>query len=138
MLKGDKMIENIIPGDFSSRGFFSPAKKIDMGNNYLIYVSGIQPYKEKTTNKCTTDDIATQTHQVFEQIGKILKEAGATFDDIVKAVIYVTDMKDFDVISPIRAKYFEKSKPVSTLVEVNGFTHLGGKIEIEVTAVLNK
>ena len=125
------MIENIAQKGEQVKGFYSPAKKIDIGNAYLIYVSGIQASN-------TNNDIASQTHEVFDVIGSILENAGATFDDVVKAVIYVTDMKDFDVVSKIRQNYFINSKPVSTLVEVNRMVNDGAKIEIEVTAILKK
>jgi len=37
------MIENIYPdGEQQARGVFSTAKKIDIGNVYLIYTSGMQ------------------------------------------------------------------------------------------------
>jgi enamine deaminase RidA (YjgF/YER057c/UK114 family) len=47
-------------------------------------------------------------------------------------------MNDFDKVSKIRGEYFKNSKPVSTLVEVNRMTRTGAKIEIEVTAILEK
>ncbi len=116
---------------------YTQAKKIDIGNCYLIFVSGIQPPVNE--NKIvTTDDIAEQTKMVFEEIQKSLDFAGASMGDIVKAVIYLTNMTDFDIVSKIRAEYFQNSKPVSTLIEVNKFTRCGAKIEIEVTAILPK
>ena len=57
---------------------------------------------------------------------------------MVKAVIYITDMNEFDKISRIRGEYFKNSSPVSTLVEVNRMTRDGAKIEIEVTAIVKK
>jgi len=44
-------------------------------------------------------------------------------------------MKDFSKVSPIRNKYFECAKPVSTLVEVNKLVKDGCCVEIEVIAV---
>ena len=125
------MIENITLEGTNARGFYSPAKKIDLGNSYLIFVSGIQPAKDIT-------NINEQTISVFEKIKKILENAGATFDDVVKAQIFLTDIKDFEVVSEIRKEYFQNSKPVSTLLEVNGMTESNSKIEIEVTAIIQK
>lgn len=130
-------IENIAPSDYKKRGVYTPAKKIDMGNFYIVYVSGVQAPKDEN-HRVVTDDIEEQTRMVFADISKILAQAGATMDDVVKAVIYVTDMKEFDKVSSIRGKQFENSMPVSTLVEVNRMTRDGAKIEIEVTAVINK
>lgn len=130
-------IQNIVPDDYATRGAYSPAKKIDMGEYYLIYVSGVQAPKDEN-HRVVTDDVEEQTKLTFETIAKILATAGATLDDVVKAVIYITDMSDFDKISAIRAEYFKNSMPVSTMVEVTGTTRLGAKIEVEVTAIIRK
>ena len=130
-------IENIMPKGYVMKGVYTPAKKIDLGDSYLIFVSGVQaPAGDK--NEVATEDIAEQTRLVFNEINDILKEAGATIDNVVKAVIYVKDMNDFEIVSPIRAEYFKNSMPVSTLVEVGGFVRKGSKIEIEVTAIVEK
>ena len=130
-------IENIFDSGYKARGIYSHAKKIDLGNSYLIFVSGVQcPKNEK--QQVITDNVAEQTHLVFKDIEKRLNLAGATLDNVIKAVIYLTDMKDFDIISPIRGDYFKNAMPVSTMIEVNRMTRDGAKIEIEVTALLPK
>ena len=131
------MIENIIPKNYVMKGVYTPAKKIDLGDKYLIFVSGVQAPAGEVNEVCT-EDIAEQTELVFQEINMILNEAGASLDDVVKAVIYLKDINDFSVVSPIRAKYFENSMPVSTMVGVNGFVRAGSKIEIEVTAIIKK
>jgi 2-iminobutanoate/2-iminopropanoate deaminase len=133
----EDFIKNIIPGDYKTRGSYSPAKKIDLGGYYQIYVSGVQAPKDDN-HRVVTDDVEEQTKLVFEDISQILSQADATLDDVVKAVIYITDMSDFDKISRIRGEYFKNSMPVSTLVEVNRMTRDGAKIEIEVTAIVEK
>ena len=131
-------IENIIPSDFSSKSAFTPAKKVDCGGYFMIYVSGTQPNKDAKTGKVLSNDIAEQTHQVFVEIDRTLNLAGASLDNVIKATMYLTDLKDFSVVSPIRNEYFKKSRPVATTVEVNRLTRDGAKIEIEVTALLEK
>ena len=130
-------IKDIVPGDYKTRGSYTPAKKIDLGGFYLIFVSGVQAPKDDS-HRVVTDDVEEQTKLVFEDIVKILQQADATIDDVVKAVIYITDMNDFDKISAIRGEYFKKAMPVSTLIEANRMTRDGAKIEIEVTAVRKK
>ena len=130
-------VTDIAPEDYEKRGVYTPAKKVDLGNFYQIYVSGVQAPKD-ADHQVVTDDIEEQTKMVFEDIKKILEQAGATIDDVVKAVIYLTDMNEFDKVSKIRGEYFRNSMPVSTLVEVNGMTREGAKIEIEVTAIVQK
>ena len=131
------MIENIKPEGYVMKGVYTPAKKIDIGNAYLIFVSGVQA-PAGDSNEVATEDIAEQTRLVFEEISMILKAAGATLDNVVKAVIYLKDMNDFEIVSPIRAEYFKNSMPVSTMVEAGAFVRKGSKIEIEVTALLEK
>ena len=130
-------IEKIKPEGYVMKGVYTPAKKIDLGDSYLIFVSGVQAPKGEF-NEVATEDVAEQTKLVFQEISDILKQAGATLDDVVKAVIYLKDINDFEIVSPIRAEYFKSSMPVSTMVEVGGFVRKGSKIEIEVTAIINK
>ena len=132
------MIEDIYPeGWQQTRGVYSPAKKIDLGGAFLIFVSGQQVGKNEK-NEAITDDIGEQTELVFQAIEKTLKAANASMDDVVKAQIFLTDMNDFPKVSVIRDKWFAKSKPASTLIEVSAMTRKGAKIEIEVTAVVKK
>lgn len=64
----------------------------------------------------------------MKEINDILKQAGASLDNVIKAVIYLKDMNDFKVVSPIRAEYFKNSMPVSTMVEVRGFVRKGSNL----------
>lgn len=124
-------------GHTGAPGFYSPAIKLELGEAEMIFVTG-QQVEGNQTGEAITDDIAEQTESVFRQVGKILEAAGASFDDVVKAQIFLTDMNDFPVVSEIRKKYFAQSKPASTLLEVNAMTRKGAKIELEVIAVKGK
>ena len=130
--------ESIYPEDWQqTRGVYSPAIKIDLGESELIFVSGQQVAKNEN-HEAVTDDIIEQTESVFLQIEKILNAAGSSLDDVVKAQIFLTDINDYIKVSAVRDKYFAKSKPVSTLLEVNAMTRKGAKVEIEVVAVKKK
>ena len=132
------MIENIYPKNWQeTRGVFSPAKKIDLGNAYLIFVSGQQVSKGEN-GEAITGDIEEQAEIVFKLLEETLHASGATMDDIVKAQIFLTDINDLQKVSRIRDKWFSVSRPVSTLVEVSAMTRKGAKIEIEVTAIAQK
>ena len=118
------------------RGIYSDFKVVDLGNKEIIFVAGQIARDEN--GAIAPDNIETQTEFVFKSVEKILKEANSSLDDVVKAVVYLTNIKDFSKVSKIRNKYFEKSKPVSTLVEISATSRPGCNIEIEVTAVRNK
>lgn len=130
--------QHLSPENFTQiMGSYSHGLTVDIGDSQMVFVTG-QIAMDANGNAVAPDDIAKQTEFVFENIETILQEAGASLDDVVKAVIYVTNMEDYKDISPIRNKYFEQSKPVSTLVEINKTVKEGCDVEIEVIAVKKK
>jgi 2-iminobutanoate/2-iminopropanoate deaminase len=137
-VKNTTIKQFIVPESYNGApGFYSPAVKVDLGNTELIFVTGQQINLNKDGEVVTTD-IAQQTEYVFGQLQEILNAASSSLDDVVKAQIFLTDISDFPVVSKIREKYFAKSKPASTLVEVSAMVNKGAKIEIEVIAVREK
>jgi len=129
--------EHINPENFTkSIGSYSHGMKVDVGDSAFIFVTG-QIAMDKDGN-LVSENVEEQTEFIFHNIQEILNEAGASLDDVVKATIFVTDMNDFSKISPIRNKYFAKSKPASTLVEINKTVKEGCKVEIEVIAIKKK
>ncbi len=116
---------------------YSHGYKVDLGNAELIFTTG-QIAMDKNGNVLYPDDPAKQAEFVFESLQKILNQAGASLDDVVKATVFVTDMNDFREISKVRNKYFKNSEPVSTLVEVSKLVKDGCRVEIEVIAVKEK
>jgi 2-iminobutanoate/2-iminopropanoate deaminase len=131
------LITNIFLEDYKTRNDYALAKKIDMGDCYMIFVSGVQAPKDEN-HRVITNNIEEQTKLVYEDIAKILTKANATLDDIVKTVTYITDMNEFDKISKARREFFKNSMPVSTLIEVSRMTRDGARIEIEATAIVKK
>ena len=81
-------------------------------------------------------DLAAQTQQVFANLDVALKAAGATFANVVKTNYYLRDASQVAVVREIRAKYFTKELPASTLIEVPRLAQPDFLIEIEVIAVV--
>ena len=84
------------------------------------------------------EDIVGQAEFVYQALEKILNEAGASLDDVVKTTVYLTSMNEFQQFSEVRNKYFKNAEPVSTLVEVSKLVKPGCVVEIEVVAVKQK
>jgi 2-iminobutanoate/2-iminopropanoate deaminase len=80
------------------------------------------------------DDVVAQTRQVLENIGRILVAVGATFADVAKVTIYLTDIDDRARINPVRQEAFGDARPASTLVEVSRLVLPDAKVEIDVVA----
>jgi len=82
-----------------------------------------------------TGGIEAQTHQVFRNIGEILKAAGASFDHVVSAGVFLADMNDFGKMNEIYAGYFSTPAPARATVQVARLPK-DCLVEIQVTAVL--
>lgn len=116
-------------------GAYSNGLVIPIGDKNMILLTG-QVATDKTGKAQFVESPAEQTEYIFKNIESLLLETGATIDNIVKVVIYLTDMNYFKEVSPVRNKYLSNCKPVSTLVEVNRLAVDGCKVEIEVTAII--
>ena len=115
-------------------GVFSHAVKAE-GKQYL-FISGVTA-RDANGNPVGKGDMRAQTKQVLENMKIILEDAGATFDNVVRVTVYVTDLKNCKDIHEVRAQYFKKDFPASTLVQVAGLLHKDLLIEIEAIAVLD-
>lgn len=121
--------------EFAERmGSYSHGYKIEIGDAVLIFTTG-QIAMDKSGNVLYPDDPAKQAEFVYESLEKILNQAGASLDDVVKTTVFVTDMADFPEISKVRNRFLKNSEPVSTLVEVKKLVKEGCRVEIEVIAV---
>jgi len=106
---------------------------VTLGDAKLFFVTG-QVAQDNDGKVVAPLDAAIQTEFVFKRVSSILEDAGMSMDDVVKAQIFVTNMKDLPIISKIRNEYFKNSRPVSTLIEVSRLVKEGCCVEIEVIA----
>jgi reactive intermediate/imine deaminase len=96
----------------------------------LLFVSGVAPL-DKAGKLVGGDDVVAQSRQVFQNLKKILDAAQASFSDVLKVTIYLTDVADRTLINPVRQQYFGDSRPASTLIGVKELAVPGMKVEIE-------
>ena len=81
-------------------------------------------------------DMRAQMRKTCENIGKGLAYAGVTFDDVVRATTYVTDIEEYYKCSDERFKFFTNNRPASVLIQVSRLGHRDAIIEIEVEAII--
>ncbi len=79
------------------------------------------------------EGIEAQTTQVMENIKNILQEAGLDFSKVVKTTIFLSDIKNFNKVNEIYAKYFTDDPPARSCFEVACLPK-EALIEIEVIA----
>jgi reactive intermediate/imine deaminase len=101
----------------------------------LLFVSGCVPV-DGDGRLVGGDDVVAQARQVFANVGSILEAGGATFADVVKVTVYVTDIADRTRINPVRQEVFGDARPASTLVEVSALAIPGAKLEVEAVALV--
>jgi 2-iminobutanoate/2-iminopropanoate deaminase len=127
--------EIIIPEGLSQPlGIYSEAVKVK--GNELLFISGITA-RDQNGAIVGKGNMKRQTEQVLENMKRVLDSVGATFDNIVKVTVFVTDLSHFKEIHEVRARYFKKDYPASTLVQVSRLVHEDMLIEIEAIAVLD-
>ena len=104
------------------------SQAIRKGN--IVFLSGQIPLDPKTME--LVDGIEGQIKQVFENLSQVIKAADASFDDIAKLNIYLTDLSHFVLVNEIMQTYFTEpfparaaigvaSLPKGSLVEADGF-----------------
>lgn len=101
----------------------------------LLFVSGCVPV-DSEGRLVGGDDVVAQARQVFANVAAILTAAGASFADVVKVTLYLTDIDDRPLINPVRQELFGDTRPASTLVEVSRLAIPGAKLEVEAVALL--
>lgn len=100
----------------------------------MLFLSGQIPIDPKT-GALVPGGIVEQTHQVFKNIGEILKAGGASFDHVVSAGVFLADMNDFGRMNEVYATYFPSPAPARATVQVARLPK-DCRVEIQVTAVL--
>jgi reactive intermediate/imine deaminase len=111
-------------------GTYSQAVRV--GNT--IWVSGQIPLDPRT-KELVTGDVETQIRQVFDNLKAIVVAAGATFDDVVKANIYLADLSHFALVNKVMSEYFREPYPARAAVGVAALPR-GGQVEVECIVAL--
>ncbi|KYG32818.1 RidA family protein [Priestia endophytica] len=101
--------------------------------NNMLYSSGQIPLRADGT--LVEGSIEEQTEQVFANLQAILEEAGASFDTVVKTMVFLDDINDFQAVNEVYGCYFAEHKPARSCVEVANLPK-GVGIEIEVIALV--
>jgi 2-iminobutanoate/2-iminopropanoate deaminase len=102
----------------------------------MVFCSG-QIALDPTTGNIIEGDVAQQTDRVMQNLEAVLKAAGATWQDVVKTTVFLTDMNDFATMNGVYAQYFdEATAPARACVQAARLPK-DVQVEIECIAVLN-
>jgi 2-iminobutanoate/2-iminopropanoate deaminase len=100
----------------------------------LLFVSGQVPI-DPATGDLVAGDITAQTHRALQNIGEILKAAGASYDAVVRTTVFLADMSDFAAMNQVYATYFSQPAPARSTVQVARLPQ-DARIEIDAIAIL--
>ncbi len=122
------MKQAVISSDAPGAPFLSQA----LIANGTVFVSG--QVHNKPDGTLVEGSVAEKLAQIMQNIATILNAADASLDDIVKVVIYVTDMAQIPELNNVYLTYFSKPFPVREAVCVKALP-LSATIEVSVVAV---
>ncbi|MFE4834530.1 RidA family protein [Arthrobacter sp. NPDC056691] len=87
-----------------------------------------------TTSGGVGDNAAEQTREIYSRIETALKQAGASFQNVIRTRVYLTDIADFDAVGEIHGEIFGNIRPVTAVVEVSALAAPNLVVEIEADA----
>jgi 2-iminobutanoate/2-iminopropanoate deaminase len=108
---------------------FSAARKA--GNT--LYISG--QIARTADGKDVKDSVGAETHQIMKNLGKILKENGYTYDDLVSVTVWLNDIEDYHQMNKAYASYFKKQFPARACT---GGAQIVFDFKVEIAAIAYK
>ena len=104
-------------------GPYSAAIRVDG----FLYVSG-QAGQDPATGKLVEGGVVAEAERIFRNLAAILQSAGRSFDDVVRAGVFLTNMSDFAAFNGVYARHFSKPFPARTTV---AGLPLGASVEVD-------
>lgn len=108
----------------------SPHSQAIVANGFVFTQGMIYLTPEGTLLEGSLED---KVKLIMDNLGEVLREAGAGFSDVVKTTIFVTDMASYSTVNQVYAGYFEDPYPARETVCVRSLP-LGAEVEISMVA----
>ena len=102
--------------------------------NGFLFTAG-QIALDPATTQVVPGDVVAQTEQVFRNLSAILSKAGASWGDVVKATVFLMDMKDFPHVNEVYARVMGDARPARSTVQVSGLPR-GVMVEIDLIVAI--
>jgi 2-iminobutanoate/2-iminopropanoate deaminase len=99
--------------------------------NGFVFVSGQIPI-DPATGHLNTGPIEEQTRQALKNLGAVLEAAGSSYDQVVKATVFLADMNDFAKMNAVYGEFFKPPHPARAAVQV---ARLPRDVRVEIEAI---
>lgn len=83
----------------------------------LLFTAG-QIAFDPATMEIVGETVAEQTERVFRNLEAVLLEAGSSFQQVLKATVFLRDMDDFAEMNEVFARFFGDHRPARSAVQV--------------------
>jgi len=110
----------------------------------LVFLSGMTAQDTKT-GACLTDTIADQMIVCLDKVRTALVEVGSSMENIVKTLILLKDVKDYQIMRKTELEYYQKhaprlvdEPPASTFMQPAALARPEFLVELDVIAVVSR
>jgi enamine deaminase RidA (YjgF/YER057c/UK114 family) len=103
-----------------------------------VYLRGQIGQDLETRESVGVGDVTVQTERAMANIAMLLDESGSALEDIVKIVVYLTDVRYRDPVYQVIGRWLKGVFPVSTGVVVSALARPEWVVEIDATAVISR
>ena len=100
-----------------------------------VYLRGQIGQDLETRESVGIGDVTAQTERAMANIAMLLEESGSALEDIVKIVVYLTDIRYREPVYQVMGHWLKGVYPVSTGIVVTALARPEWVVEIDATAV---
>ena len=118
------------------------SRSVVVGN--MVFCAGMDG-RSPETGRVISNIVAEQTAAAMDKVSDALKEAGTSLDNIVRTVILLKNMEDYEHVQEALRKYYQKHAPLlldeppaSKVIQYHYHVQPDSLVEIEVIAVLSR
>jgi reactive intermediate/imine deaminase len=121
----------VVASDNAPKAIGPYSQAVQVGNT--IYTSGQIPL-DPATGELIAGDIDAQARRVFDNLRAVIEAAGASFADVARVGIYLTDLSNFAAVNAVMAEYFQQPYPARSTIGVAALPR-GAQVEVDLVLV---
>ncbi|MFN4025167.1 MAG: RidA family protein [Hyphomonas sp.] len=115
----------------------SPAAKTVLVPGNPLYSAAVRQgdtiWLAGVIGRSETGDVREATRQAMDAVKTNIEAAGGSFSDLVKCIVYMTDIEQYAPMNEVYATYFEREPPARTAIAVSALP-FGALVEITCVA----